>query len=170
MRIAHFTYVLLKYHHAKTTFADSLNTFQSDKEHGMTDRKALVPQLTERKLSVMTRTCHCSDPIWTLLTSSAFNYISLWEVPFPCTYMLAECLSSSLHCFPPGPADTSSDQHHHTDWPSPGKGSCCMWESHIVFSFSPFSNSSLQRENKLGLPTLVLSQVAPPWDWWSVPL
>lgn len=101
VRISHFTYILLKHglHRAKTTFADSLNTFQSDKERGMTDHKVLVPQLTERKLSVMAKTCHCSVPISPLLTSSTFNCISPWEVPFPCLYTLAESLSSSLHYF-----------------------------------------------------------------------
>lgn len=82
------------------TFADSLNTGQSDKERGMTDCKALLLQLTERRLCVMTKTCCCSGPISTLLTSSAFRCISLREVPFPCMCAFAESLSSSLHYFP----------------------------------------------------------------------
>lgn len=80
------------------TFTGSLNTFQSDKEHWMTDHKTLLPQLTERKLSVTTKTCHCSVPISALLPSSAFNCMSLQKVPLPCLYSLAESLS--LHCFP----------------------------------------------------------------------
>lgn len=80
------------------TFTGSLNTFQSDKEHWMTDHKALQSQQTERKFSVMTKTCHCSVPISALLISSAFNCMSLQEVPLPCLYCSVESLT--LHCFP----------------------------------------------------------------------
>lgn len=96
------------------TFADSLNTLQSNKVCEMTDRKALLtnhkallPQLTEKQLSVMTKICHCSLAISALLTSSAFSCrASEKSLVFACTH-LQKALAAVCTVFPPGPADTS---------------------------------------------------------------